>query len=645
MKFRPYIKLILVILGVLLVSAALVADRNPLKFRPTEKAFYADERTASFVRPGLVMRVTKAEIANDGTIKAWVRLSDVQGLGLDRLGVQTPGVISVSFLVAYLPANQTQYVSYITRQRVSGSNTATQATGENTGTWQQLADGEYVYTFVNKAPANIDRTATHTIAIYGSRNLTEFDLGTNRADAAYDFVPSGAAVTKVRDVVRTASCNKCHDQLAFHGGNRRTMQVCNICHTSQTTDPATGNTVDMKVMVHKIHMGSSLPSVKAGGKYGIGNADYSDIVNPSPNQACGVCHETRQASGAVQADSWKTAPTREACGSCHENVNFATGQGHAAGPMANDTQCSQCHTATATSDFDASVPGAHVVPLHSSMLEGIALNIESVANAAPGKSAVVAFTVKNKAGATIPLAQFSTLRLYMGGPTTDVSSYVREDARGAKDLGGGRFEYTFAAPIPATTKGTWQFGIEGYRNVVLMRGTTKERTVREAGEFKVMAVSVDGKPMQARRSPVSTAKCSACHLTFGFHGGNRNTTQSCTFCHTPSLTIASGESFNFPNFIHRIHAEEVRYPGNITTCTQCHETNTQNLPLQETLSMVTDRMAPISPVPPATNACMSCHNEPAAWKHAIANTTSLGESCDVCHGPNGDFSVSKSHAQ
>ncbi|MBL8235392.1 MAG: hypothetical protein JNL98_43255, partial [Bryobacterales bacterium] len=119
------------------IAAALVAGGSQSKFKSTEKAFYADERTASFVRPGLVMKVTKAEIATDGTVRAWIKLTDPQGLALDRLGVDTPGVITLSFLVAYIPANGTQYVSYITRQRTSGANTATQATGENTGTWQR----------------------------------------------------------------------------------------------------------------------------------------------------------------------------------------------------------------------------------------------------------------------------------------------------------------------------------------------------------------------------------------------------------------------------------------------------------------------------------------------------------------------------
>lgn len=636
----------LVILGVFLVSAALVADRNPAKFRSTEKAFYADERTVNFVRPGLVMKVTKGEIAADGTIRAWVKLTDPQGLGLDRLGVQTPGAITLSFLVGYIPANETQYVSYITRQRTTNGNTATQATGENTGTWQQLAEGEYLYTFAAKAPTNFDKNATHTIAIYGSRNLTEFELGTNRGDAWLDFVPAGGAVSKVRDVVRVSSCNKCHDQLALHGGNRRSIAVCNMCHTPQTTEPGSGNTVDMKVMVHKIHMGSSLPSVVAKGKYVIGNADYSTVANPSPNMDCQVCHESQKVSGATQADNWLKAPTRATCGSCHDDVNFATGKNHAAGPMSSDAQCSQCHTATATNDFDASIPGAHTVPQRSSLLEGVMADIEKVDNVSPGKKPVVTFTVKNKAGAPIPLAALGTMRLYMGGPTNDIPSYTREDAKAAADLGGGRYAYTFTAALPENTSGSWQFGIEAYRNVTLLAGTTKERTVREAAVAKVVAVTADGKPMQPRRQVVSTSKCSTCHTQFGFHGGNRNTVQMCTFCHNPTLMDGTtGESWNFPNFIHRIHGEEVRYPGNITTCTQCHENGTQFLPLRDGLMSTANKTAPVNPTPPTMNACMSCHNELPAWQHAAANTTALGESCSVCHGPSADFSVAKVHAQ
>ena len=57
------------------------------------------------------------------------------------------------------------------------------------------------------------------------------------------------------------SCNTCHYQLAFHGGYANGMNMCVLCHQPQNADPTTGNTLDLKVMAHKIHMGSQLPSV------------------------------------------------------------------------------------------------------------------------------------------------------------------------------------------------------------------------------------------------------------------------------------------------------------------------------------------------------------------------------------------------
>ena len=43
----------------------------------------------------------------------------------------------------------------------------------------------------SQAPAGFDPTATHRIGIYGSRNLTVWDMGTNYASTTFDFVPAG----------------------------------------------------------------------------------------------------------------------------------------------------------------------------------------------------------------------------------------------------------------------------------------------------------------------------------------------------------------------------------------------------------------------------------------------------------------------
>ena len=279
------------------------------------------------------------------------------------------------------------------------SGTVTQASGESNGTTTPGVAGQYTYTFKTKAPAGFDATVTHTIGIYGSRDLTVFNLGTNYASATFNFVPNGAAVTVTRDVIRTESCNTCHDQLSFHGGSRRGMEMCVLCHTPQTVDPDTGNTLDLKVMAHKIHMGSQLPSVIAGTPYqiiGFQNAvsDFSTVIDPADPRRCEVCHN--QTTGAAQAKVFMTEPTRAACGACHDDVNFATGANHPGGFQMDDNQCANCHIPHGETPFDASILGAHVVPTDTAalypqnpntLLAGIKVAITGVTNNTAGQGA------------------------------------------------------------------------------------------------------------------------------------------------------------------------------------------------------------------------------------------------------------------
>jgi predicted CXXCH cytochrome family protein len=53
----------------------------------------------------------------------------------------------------------------------------------------------------------------------------------------------------------------------------------------------------------------------------------------------------------------------------------------------------------------------------------------------------------------------------------------------------------------------------------------------------------------------------------------------------------------------------------------------------------------INPMHPATAACLSCHDTQAAASHAYLNTSPIGESCLVCHGPDSVYSVDKVHAR
>jgi OmcA/MtrC family decaheme c-type cytochrome len=647
------------------------------RFNKHEKAYYADSATVDFVRPGLVIKVNSASIAADGTISAVYTISDPKGVPLDIAGASTPGPVSLSFVAAYIPKGQVQYTAYTTRAAsgpvISSTN---QAAADSGGSTTTVATGQYKYTFATKAPSGYDTTATHTIGIYGSRNLTEFNLGTNYASTTFNFVPSGAAVTVTRDVIRTSSCNKCHDQLSFHGGSRRGIDMCVLCHQPQTLDPDTGNTLDLKVMAHKIHMGSQLPSVVAGHPYQIigfqgAVTDYSTVVYPADPRRCESCHE--QNTGAAQATAYLSRPTGATCGSCHDDVNFATGQNHAGGPQISDNQCPICHIPQGELEFDASIKGAHTVPEDSSSLKGLVLGIAKVDNGTAGKQPTVTFTVKDKSGAAVPLSQLNNLSLLMAGPTSDYGytsfgsdvtspGYVSESATGAQCDAGGTCTYTFQHAIPGGAKGSFAIGIEGRRTETLLAGTTDQMDVRYGGVNKVFYFSVDGSPVQPRRTVVQIASCNQCHSFLSFHGDNRNQVEMCVLCHNPSLTAdaddpsqpSTGISFNL--LVHRIHSayksfSDVRYPatsptgspGDTRNCDMCHVNDSQTTP--SGINDVLDPQGYINPMKPFTASCLGCHVTAPASAHAAANTNSIGESCMVCHGPDGVFAVDTMHAQ
>jgi len=649
-------------------AAVLLSSSDKPAFTAADKAFYADQNLINFVRPGLVLKIISGEIAADGTMKVRFKLTDPKGLPLDREGITTPGAINVRMLAAYIPKGKTQYVSYATRTQTSPitNRSEVQASTDSGGVFQKVAEGEYIYTFATKAPAGFDKTATHAIGVYATRDLAEFDLAmlSNADDEVYTFVPDGSKVTVTRDVIRTQSCNRCHDPLALHGGSRRTMEVCVFCHTPQTVDPDTGNTVDLPVMIHKIHRGEGLPSVVAGRPYQIiGNQqsvqDYSHVAFPTDTRNCVICHE--QNTGAAQATAW-LKPNRAACGACHDNVNFATGEAHANLPQVSDNQCASCHFPQGELEFDVSVRGAHTVPRFSRDLPGVVFDILAVNDGVAGKRPTVTFTVKDKSGKPIPLAQMNRLNLILAGPNTDYATYISEDVRTANGTADGRLWWTFQTPIPADAKGSYSIAIEGRREIKLMQRTT-EITARDAGVNKVFAFAVDGSKPEPRRTVVSLAKCNSCHYSLSFHGDNRNTVEACVVCHNPLRTAGTGGTLtvDFRTMVHRIHTGEelkipyvigsynfnrVLYPGDRRNCAACHVDGSEQLPLKGSGRLnVVESSAYVNPTGPITAACTSCHTSVAVASHALANTTRLGESCDACHSTSNEFGVPKVHAR
>jgi OmcA/MtrC family decaheme c-type cytochrome len=670
-----YRKPLLTVASALLVPlVVLIAapSSKPKGYTGSLSARHPDAAQIAFIRPGIIGKIVSASVAADGTITTRVTITDPKGLPLDKDGIATPGPVSLAFIAAYIPATQTQYTAYTTRVAKSTINSnppQNQAGSESNGTFTKNADGDYTYVFKAKAPAGFDATVTHAIGLTAQRDLSEwmtYDEWSETANDVFTFVPNGSPVTTVRDIVSTNACNNCHNPLIGHGGSRNEVQLCVLCHTPQTVNPDTQLTQDMPVLIHKIHMGSSLPSVKAGTPYRIWHrgqwSDFSTVVFPQDIRNCTVCH----ASGPSQADHWKTKPSRAVCGSCHDNVNFATGENHLNLPQISDNQCANCHGSTAEMDFDATIPGAHQVPNRSASLPGVVMNIVKVENTAPGNAPTVTFTVKDKAGNAVDISKLSRMRVLLSGDNVDYKTgdggiQVTEDATKAPGSN-GMYTYTMKATVPAAAKGSYTVSLEARNDVKLLAGTTKETAATDAAIPVQYYFSVDSSAVAPRRVVVSTDACSACHhdLTF-VHGGPRGSTQECVTCHNPMLVDGtSKQSVNFAWQIHSIHRgenltnpytlgttnyQEVRFPGDLRDCGTCHTGGSQNPDQVGAVANVASPAAFQASTAPITAACSGCHDDKSTASHAMTNTSALGEACSTCHGKNAEFSMDKVHSR
>jgi len=251
---------------------------------------------------------------------------------------------------------------------------ATQATTENgaSGKLVDNGDGTYQYTFQKDITTDpnvtYNATLTHRVA-FEIRGLAQANNG------PYSFQPSTGATTGIfeNDIVDTPTCNTCHTQLMLHGGARVDTHYCVMCHNPSTTDPYSGNPLDFKQMVHKIHTGINLPSIQtAGGPnttplpgqgywivgYMKSLDNFNTVLFPQDTRNCTTCHNQNDPN-APQAGNYASVPTVEACGACHDTVNFTTGAGHAGG-AANNAQCTTCHANTTLPNLE--VAQVHVIP-------------------------------------------------------------------------------------------------------------------------------------------------------------------------------------------------------------------------------------------------------------------------------------------
>lgn len=641
-----------------------------------QKEFYLSDEEKSFVRPGLTVEVEDVAINPDLSVDVVVSFSDEAGMPLDRAGIITPGPISMSFILAWYDGEMRQYTAYTVGDQTSPITgvTETQASSDSGGTWEDLELGRARYTYGTSLPAGYDLTKTHSVAIYATRDMEEFVGKSYYSNPVFDFRPDGADVVEVWDAIDDATCNSCHHDLGIHGGRRKAVKLCVTCHNPQSIDPDTGNTVDMKVMIHKIHFGANLPSVQAGIPYQIigyrqSVHDYSEVVLPQDVRNCDNCHRPDSPEG----DIWMTRPTRASCESCHDDIDWVSGENHVGGPADTDDFCGACHQPEGQMEFDASVKGAHVIPEKSAQLAGLNTEILSVQDVFPGGFPTINFRITEDDGTVVDPSTLNRMRFLIGGPTTDYEGYFQEDGLDAEIVGDVAMK-TLTTPIPEDASGTWAFSADVYRWVVIDDGSTEGLEVREAAWNPVAYSELSpAKALEERRVVVTDEKCNVCHDQLAFHGGQRLAVDECLICHNPNETDHEvrpdeempPESVHFKWLIHRIHTgheldndftvygysssihnyNHVGYPGDRRYCEACHESGTYGVPLPEgTLDTPTERDY-YSPMRPAAAGCLACHSSVDAAAHAYTNTAPFGESCGACHGENRDYSVEEAHAR
>jgi OmcA/MtrC family decaheme c-type cytochrome len=256
---------------------------------------------------------------------------------------------------------------------------ATQPTVEaaTSGTLVDNLDGTYQYTFMTDITKGTmvvyNASLTHRVG-FEIRGLAQANNG------PYTFQPMTGATAGIfaREIIETATCDSCHTMLTAHGGARVDLQYCVMCHTPAAVDPYSGNSLDMKVMVHKIHSGVTLPSIQTESGpntvptlglgywivgYGKSLSNFDTVLYPQDTRNCVTCH-SQTVPAATQALNYQTVPTAEACGACHDTVNFVTGANHSsASIVATDAQCTTCHgTASQIDSGKLQVAAAHVIP-------------------------------------------------------------------------------------------------------------------------------------------------------------------------------------------------------------------------------------------------------------------------------------------
>jgi OmcA/MtrC family decaheme c-type cytochrome len=514
----------------------------------------------------------------DGNTAPEVSLTLTNDLNQGLFGLPAGDIRFVlSQLTPGTAGGSSEWQSYKTRE--DGGIEDVQATTETAvpDRFEDNGDGTYTYTFAN-APDDYPAGPVFDADKIHRLGIEIRDQAPISSNGIVTFLPSTsgppAPEDDARRIVDNDTCNACHDRLEFHGGPRTDVEYCVSCHNPYSIDGDTGNTVDMKALIHNIHVGRD-------GYRIIGHNDrehdFSDVKWTQDVRNCQTCHEEND-TDTPQASNWRLVQNRAACGTCHyddgvpgNNNDFAIEDGiHPFGLVfTDDTQCAGCHGPDSTVDGGrVQVARIHEIPeqLASGLFQ---YNVISIANAAVGQTPSVTFSVVNPGDpddpnddvpydlATDPAwtACDGTSRLAVtlawttddyintGSGNTPAQPVSINPLTGpgcggtADDNGDGTYTVTSPVAVPAGITGTLSAGIEGHPWVDINGDGATARNERIAVTNAVDYQGIDGADTVARRNAIAIERCDQCHNQLSIHGNNRtDEPEVCVQCHNPNAT-------------------------------------------------------------------------------------------------------------
>jgi OmcA/MtrC family decaheme c-type cytochrome len=578
---------------------------------------------------------------------------------------------NISFVISQLSpgsnGGSSEWQSYITRS--SGGIPDAQATTESgtAGTFTEAEGGVYTYTFAQDLTdypggPEFDAGKTHRIGVEirtSAGGLAEENIPAD--NAPLDFLPTGGSPLFTRLIVSSSTCNACHDNLEMHGEARFDVEYCVQCHNPSSIDGDTGNTVDLKRLVHSIH--SARPDYSVVG-FGGAVHNWADVEFPQDIRNCQTCHNENNPE-TPQASNFRLVANRAACGTCHfddgiadSGHDFAIEDGvHPGGfNFTDDTQCVDCHgpngTVTNPEGRLVQVPVAHEIRTRTAG-EKFQLNILGISGTGQGGFPSVQFSVTDPTNgdaaydihADAPFTQCgggaSRLSVNVAWDTRDYTNRDSGSPPGlpvmmnplnacggaSTDNGDGSFTVTSAVAMPATAEGSAAVVIEGHPALDADDDGVIDRI---AVTNAVSYAPITDADAEARRMLVNIEKCDDCHNQLSLHGGNRtDKPEVCVTCHNPNMTdfarragepcnsTVSGDdqTIDFKRLIHSIHSSGFNgVPFDV-----CGFGNSVNLFEVE--------------YPGRLNNCEGCHNPdtyyPVDTAQVLGTTVDVNDPADV----------------